>query len=189
MQYADQIAPNQEPTSGLWGHLTALAIVILAFEAICCGGPPGKKTMAVQVESEIWLTRLQAKAILPYNFGPRRHLGTGETMGLPVHMLRKYTCSPTIRRLSSGTCWRGRLSLDKLISRNSCTSTDSLGRICWDGFAGTDLLGRILGGYSKGEDGSPIIALKAALHLQDRPIWTREKLPPARAGCWTYEVI
>ena len=34
MQYADEIAPNYEATSGLWGHLTALAIVILAFEAI-----------------------------------------------------------------------------------------------------------------------------------------------------------
>lgn len=34
MQYADKIAPDHEATSGLWGHLTALAIVILAFEAI-----------------------------------------------------------------------------------------------------------------------------------------------------------
>ena len=34
MQYADKIAPNHEATSGLWGHLTALAIIILAFEAI-----------------------------------------------------------------------------------------------------------------------------------------------------------
>ena len=34
MQYADKIAPNHEATTGLWGHLTALAIVILAFEAI-----------------------------------------------------------------------------------------------------------------------------------------------------------
>ncbi len=34
MQYADKIAPNHEATAGLWGHLTALAIVILAFEAI-----------------------------------------------------------------------------------------------------------------------------------------------------------
>ncbi len=34
MQYADKIAPEHEATSGLWGHLTALAIVILAFEAI-----------------------------------------------------------------------------------------------------------------------------------------------------------
>ena len=34
MQYADKIAPGHEATSGLWGHLTALAIVILVFEAI-----------------------------------------------------------------------------------------------------------------------------------------------------------
>ena len=34
MQYADKIAPDHEATAGLWGHLTALAIVILAFEAI-----------------------------------------------------------------------------------------------------------------------------------------------------------
>ena len=34
MQYADKIAPDYEATAGLWGHLTALAIVILAFEAI-----------------------------------------------------------------------------------------------------------------------------------------------------------
>ncbi len=34
MQYADKIAPDHEPTSGLWGHLTALAIVILVFEAL-----------------------------------------------------------------------------------------------------------------------------------------------------------
>ena len=34
MQYADKIAPDHEATSGLWGHLTALAIVILSFEAI-----------------------------------------------------------------------------------------------------------------------------------------------------------
>ena len=34
MQYADKIAPDHEATSGLWGHLTALAIVILVFEAI-----------------------------------------------------------------------------------------------------------------------------------------------------------
>ena len=34
MQYADKIAPGHEATAGLWGHLTALAIVILAFEAI-----------------------------------------------------------------------------------------------------------------------------------------------------------
>ena len=33
LQYADQIAPDHEATSGLWGHLSALAIVILAFEA------------------------------------------------------------------------------------------------------------------------------------------------------------
>ncbi len=43
MQYADQIAPNQEPTSGLWGHLTALAIVILAFEAICLWRSAGQE--------------------------------------------------------------------------------------------------------------------------------------------------
>ena len=29
-----KIAPDHEATAGLWGHLTALAIVILAFEAI-----------------------------------------------------------------------------------------------------------------------------------------------------------
>ena len=34
MQYADKIAPGHEATSGLWGHLTALTIVILVFEAI-----------------------------------------------------------------------------------------------------------------------------------------------------------
>ena len=34
MQHADKIAPDHEATSGLWGHLTALAIVILVFEAI-----------------------------------------------------------------------------------------------------------------------------------------------------------
>lgn len=34
MQYADKIAPDHEATPGLWGHLTALVIVILAFEAI-----------------------------------------------------------------------------------------------------------------------------------------------------------
>ena len=34
MQYADKIAPDHEATSGLWGHLTALVIVILVFEAI-----------------------------------------------------------------------------------------------------------------------------------------------------------
>ncbi len=34
MQYADKIAPDHQATSGLWGHLTALAIVILFFEAI-----------------------------------------------------------------------------------------------------------------------------------------------------------
>ena len=34
IQYADKIAPDHEATSGLWGHLTALAIVILVFEAI-----------------------------------------------------------------------------------------------------------------------------------------------------------
>ena len=34
MQYADKMAPDHEGTAGLWGHLTALAIVILAFEAI-----------------------------------------------------------------------------------------------------------------------------------------------------------
>ncbi len=34
MQYADKIAPGHEATSGLWGHLTALAIVMLVFEAI-----------------------------------------------------------------------------------------------------------------------------------------------------------
>ena len=34
LQYADQIAPDHEATSGLWGHLSALAIVMLAFEAI-----------------------------------------------------------------------------------------------------------------------------------------------------------
>ena len=34
MQYADKIAPDHEATSGLWGHLTALTIVILVFEAI-----------------------------------------------------------------------------------------------------------------------------------------------------------
>ena len=43
MQYADQIAPNQEPTSGLWGHLTALAIVILTFEAICLWRSAGQE--------------------------------------------------------------------------------------------------------------------------------------------------
>ena len=35
LQYADQIAPDHQATSGLWDHLSALAIVILAFEAIC----------------------------------------------------------------------------------------------------------------------------------------------------------
>lgn len=34
LQYADQIAPDHDATSGLWGHLSALAIVILTFEAI-----------------------------------------------------------------------------------------------------------------------------------------------------------
>ncbi len=34
MQYADKMAPDHDATAGLWGHLTALAIVILAFEAI-----------------------------------------------------------------------------------------------------------------------------------------------------------
>ena len=34
MQYNDKMAPDHEATAGLWGHLTALAIVILAFEAV-----------------------------------------------------------------------------------------------------------------------------------------------------------
>ncbi len=43
MQYADKIAPNHEATAGLWGHLIALAIVILAFEAIALWQTAGKE--------------------------------------------------------------------------------------------------------------------------------------------------
>ncbi len=43
MQYADKIAPDHEATAGLWGHLTALAIVILAFEAISLWRSAGRE--------------------------------------------------------------------------------------------------------------------------------------------------
>ena len=44
MQYNDKIAPDHEATSGLWGHLTALAIVILAFEAISMWRSSGRRS-------------------------------------------------------------------------------------------------------------------------------------------------
>ena len=46
MQYADKMAPDHEATAGLWGHLTALAIVILVFEAIAAVAvrPAGRLT-------------------------------------------------------------------------------------------------------------------------------------------------
>lgn len=43
MQYADKIAPDHEATAGLWGHLTALAIVILVFEAISLWRSAGRE--------------------------------------------------------------------------------------------------------------------------------------------------
>ena len=43
MQYNDKMAPDHEATAGLWGHLTALAIVILAFEAIAVWRSAGPK--------------------------------------------------------------------------------------------------------------------------------------------------
>ncbi len=45
LQYADQIAPDHGATSGLWGHLSALAIVILAFEAISLWRSTGQKSL------------------------------------------------------------------------------------------------------------------------------------------------
>ncbi len=51
MQYADKIAPDHEATAGLWGHLTALAIVILAFESISLWWS-GRAAMEVPVEPE-----------------------------------------------------------------------------------------------------------------------------------------
>ena len=45
LQYADQIAPDHGATSGLWGHLSALAIVILAFEAISLWRSAGQKSL------------------------------------------------------------------------------------------------------------------------------------------------
>ena len=44
MQYNDKMAPEHEATSGLWGHLTALAIVILAFEAISVWRSAGQRS-------------------------------------------------------------------------------------------------------------------------------------------------
>ena len=44
LQYADQIAPDHEATSGLWGHLSALAIVILVFEAISLWRSAGRES-------------------------------------------------------------------------------------------------------------------------------------------------
>ena len=44
MQYNDKIAPDHEATSGLWGHLTALAIVILDFEAISMWRSSGRRS-------------------------------------------------------------------------------------------------------------------------------------------------
>ena len=44
MQYNDKIAPDNEATSGLWGHLTALAVVILAFEAISMWRSSGRRS-------------------------------------------------------------------------------------------------------------------------------------------------
>ena len=44
MQYNDKIAPDHEATSGLWGHLTALAVVILAFEAISMWRSSGRRS-------------------------------------------------------------------------------------------------------------------------------------------------
>ena len=44
MQYNDKIAPDHEATAGLWGHLTALAIVILALEAISMWRSAGQRS-------------------------------------------------------------------------------------------------------------------------------------------------